>query len=95
MANEFVTDMRCRDGVVRIIDVGGSYKELCELLGGQELRFDPNHPVSLNPFWGIKGRQRFEDDDGGSEIAEMIPVLKDAISQMAFPLGSRTTMSTS
>lgn len=87
LANEFVTDMRCRDGVVRIIDVGGSYKDLCELLGGQELRFDPNSPVSLNPFWGIKVRQRFEDDDGGSEIAEMIPVLKDAISQMAFPLG--------
>ncbi|AJY53058.1 MULTISPECIES: TraC family protein [Halomonadaceae] len=87
LANEFVTDMRCRDGVVRIIDVGGSYKELCELLGGQELRFDPNHPVSLNPFWGIKGKQRYDDDEGGSEIAEMIPVLKDAISQMAFPLG--------
>lgn len=87
LANEMVVDMLCRDGLVRIIDVGGSYRDICALLGGQELKFDPNKPLSLNPFWGIRSRQRHEDDEGGSELGEMMPVLKEAISQMAFPLG--------
>lgn len=86
LANEMVTDMRCRNGVVRIIDVGGSYRELASLLGGQELSFDPNNPISLNPFWGIGNAAVWEDDEGGSEIGEMIPILKSVITQMAFPL---------
>lgn len=86
LANEMIVDMRCRNGVVRVIDVGGSYREICELLGGEELRFDPNNPMSLNPFWGIKAAQRYADDEGGSEIGEMVPILKDTICKMAFPL---------
>lgn len=86
LANEIVVDMLCRDGLVRIIDVGGSYADICELLGGQELRFDPNEPVSLNPFWGLRDSKVYDDDEGGSELGEMIPILKDATSQMAFPL---------
>jgi len=88
LANEKIVDMRCRNGVVRVIDVGGSYREICELLGGQELRFDPTNPTSLNPFWGIKKTQRYVDDEGGSEIGEMIPILKDTICKMAFPLSA-------
>lgn len=87
LANELVVDMLCRDGMVRIIDVGGSYRDICELLGGQELRFDPNHPISLNPFWGLRDSRVYPDDEGGSELGEMIPILKEAVSQMAFPLG--------
>lgn len=86
LANDIVVDLLGRDGMVRIIDVGRSYSDICELLGGQELRFDPNRPISLNPFWGIRDRSLYEDDEGGSEMGEMIPVLKDAIAQMAFPL---------
>ena len=35
---------------VFIIDVGGSYKDLCEQLGGQFLQFSEEQKLNLNPF---------------------------------------------
>lgn len=87
LANEIVSDVLSRNGMVRIVDVGRSYADLSEILGGQNLVFDPNRPLSLNPFWGFKKVSRFEDDEGGNEFAEMVPILKDVLIQMAFPLG--------
>lgn len=74
-ANEIVSDIRGRGGMVRIIDAGGSYKDLVALMGGTEIRFDPLNPRSLNPFWGMSKQ----------DLAEMMPLLKDVVSQMAFP----------
>lgn len=37
-------------GRVWIIDVGNSYLKLCEMLGGQYLRFDKSTRIGLNPF---------------------------------------------
>lgn len=36
-----------------IIDIGGSYKNMCESFGGQYIEFDKNNPISLNPFTSI------------------------------------------
>jgi conjugal transfer ATP-binding protein TraC len=33
-----------------IIDVGGSYKNLIETVGGKYLEYDPENPISFNPF---------------------------------------------
>ena len=33
-----------------IIDVGGSYKNLIEAVGGKYFEYDPEHPISFNPF---------------------------------------------
>lgn len=35
---------------VVIVDVGNSYKRLCELNKGKYLSFDPNDPIAFNPF---------------------------------------------
>lgn len=40
---------------VRIIDIGASYKKLCQVLGGKYLVFDNDSNVCLNPFTHIKG----------------------------------------
>lgn len=33
-----------------IIDVGGSYKNLIEIVGGKYFEYDPENPISFNPF---------------------------------------------
>lgn len=76
-ANEILSDFLARDGLVRIIDVGGSYSRICKLMGGEELVFDPLHPVSLNPFTNVRTRE---------DLAEMMPMFKAMLRQMAYPL---------
>jgi conjugal transfer ATP-binding protein TraC len=75
--NEIVADFLARDGMVRILDVGRSYQRTCEIVGGVNLIFDPNNPVSMNPFYGI---------DQEKDLAEMLPMLKALLRQMAYPL---------
>lgn len=89
-ANEIVSDIRSRGGVVRIIDAGGSYADLVRLMDGMEIRFDPKNPVSLNPYWGMSNQTQERDEDGGSELSEMVPLLKDVTCQMAFPVAAPT-----
>lgn len=40
---------------VRIIDIGASYKKLCNIMGGKYLVFSKDSNVCLNPFTHIKG----------------------------------------
>lgn len=79
LANEIVGDFLSKGGIARIIDVGRSYHRFCEMMGGENIVFSPDNPVSLNPFTGI----RTLDD-----LNEMIPMLKDLLRLMAFPLQS-------
>jgi conjugal transfer ATP-binding protein TraC len=51
--NELVCSMRATGGAVRIIDVGNSYRNLCEILDGQYIEFDPDREICLNPFDSI------------------------------------------
>lgn len=100
LANEIVSSILSEpDGIVRIIDVGESYADLCNLLGGHQLRFDAANPFSLNPFWGLSSNRIYSDEemelfkdkdaefnDVGTEIDEAFPMLKDLIAQMVFPV---------
>lgn len=65
-------------GIVYMIDKGGSYRRLNQLLGGQEIRFDPNNPKSLNPFWGIDTREDFKEN---------FRMLAEVVKIMCFPNG--------
>lgn len=76
-ANELAVDFLSRNGVVRIFDVGRSYKRFASVMGGAILEFSPDNPVSLNPFSGISNH---------GELYELMPMLKSLIRQMAFPL---------
>lgn len=75
-ANEIAVDFLSRNGIARIIDVGRSYQNLCELLGGQIIEYDMNNPRSINPFWGIEQRD---------ELDEMLPMFKAILTLMAYP----------
>ncbi len=94
--NELVLDLLSRSGIVRLFDVGRSYYKLCQRLGGQYIEFDPNNPMSINPFWGLTNKQYhpegFDDTEEGErqdkgEFNEMIGLLKEVLAQMAYPLG--------
>lgn len=75
---EIATDIFCRNGVVRIADVGRSYYNLCENLGGQNVVFDTANPISLNPFWGVEDKETFD------KLAEF---WRDLLVMMAYPGG--------
>jgi conjugal transfer ATP-binding protein TraC len=77
LTNEIVCDFLSKGGIARIIDVGRSYARFCEVMGGENLVFSPDSPVSLNPFTGI-----LTEDD----LNEMMPMLKDLLRLMAYPL---------
>lgn len=34
-----------------IVDIGGSYKSLCELVGGYYFTYEENNPITFNPFY--------------------------------------------
>lgn len=84
-SNELAVDFLSRNGVVRIFDVGRSYKRFASVMGGVILEFTPDNPVSLNPFSGIKTH---------GELFELMPMLKSLIRQMTFPLSDDESMET-
>ncbi|RYC66689.1 TraG family conjugative transposon ATPase [Spirosoma sordidisoli] len=36
---------------VSLVDVGGSYKRLCSLMGGRYITYEPDNPIEFNPFY--------------------------------------------
>ncbi len=58
-----VQDMVCSlvgtGGRVFIIDVGRSYKKLCQLLNGQFVEFNYDNPICLNPFSTMNDEEEF------------------------------------
>jgi conjugal transfer ATP-binding protein TraC len=48
--NHLLERMIATGGRAWVIDVGGSYKQLCELLGGQYMSFGADSNICLNPF---------------------------------------------
>lgn len=76
--NELAIDFLSKGGIVRLIDVGRSYWRFCELMGGRNMVFSPDKPQSLNPFWDINTQ---------TELAELMPMVKEMLLQMAYPLG--------
>lgn len=52
--NEIVKSYRSLDAKISIIDVGRSYKNICELLEGQYIEFTKEAALCMNPFSFIK-----------------------------------------
>jgi conjugal transfer ATP-binding protein TraC len=48
--NYLLASVARRGAYVAILDRGGSYRNLAELLGGQYVAFDPDRPVRINPI---------------------------------------------
>lgn len=77
LTNEIVCDFLSKGGIARLIDVGRSYYRFCEVMGGENLVFSPDSPISLNPFTDIKTQEA---------LNELMPMLKDLLRLMAYPL---------
>lgn len=52
---ELATSMLEQNLSVFILDIGGSYQNICELIGGETIRFNQHNNISLNPFAQIAG----------------------------------------
>lgn len=82
MGNEIINDFLSKGGIARVVDVGRSYHRYCEVIGGQNIVFTPDDPVSLNPFSALRTEQ---------DLDEMMPMLKDLLRLMAYPLTPEST----
>ncbi|MCX8514100.1 MAG: type IV secretion system protein TraC [Burkholderiales bacterium] len=86
VANEIVvTNVSC-GSLVRVIDVGGSYKNSCDLLGGQYIEFSEQQKICVNPFTFIGGadganlqKLEFSDLLKREDLKEQVEMLKAII----------------
>ena len=62
---DFITNYLANGAKIRVIDVGRSYKSLCQLVGGQYIEFTESTPVCLNFFTHILTKEdgTIHDDD--------------------------------
>ena len=51
--NSYVYQQHAMGGHIVIVDVGHSYKGLCEYLKGIYLTYDPKNPIQFNPFFVV------------------------------------------
>ena len=58
---EIATSMMAQDAKVFILDIGQSFKNICELLSGETIQFGKNSNIILNPFNGFKNSMLEED----------------------------------
>ncbi|EQD42162.1 type-IV secretion system protein TraC, partial [mine drainage metagenome] len=77
IANELVCDFLSKNGIARVIDIGRSYYRFCEIMGGQNIVFERDRPMSINPFSGIASEE---------DLNELMPMLQDLVRLMAYPL---------
>ena len=75
LVNYLVFNYYTAGAKVRIIDIGGSYKKMTEMLGGRYLVFSEDSKICLNPFGNIVDEQNLKND---------ISVIAAIIMQMAY-----------
>ncbi|WP_276499363.1 TraG family conjugative transposon ATPase [Pontibacter litorisediminis] len=56
-----------------LVDVGHSYKGLCELVGGYYFTYDAQHPLSFNPFY--LGEEVEPDTEKGESLKTLLQAL--------------------
>ena len=72
LTNYFVNNYCAADAIVRVVDIGGSYKKLCKILDGVFINFTKDSNIVLNPFTNIV------------DINEDTSVISAIIAQMAY-----------
>lgn len=99
---ELATSMLAQNTKVFILDIGGSYKNICHLLDGDYVQFEASNNISLNPF-GIlasSGKLQNEKLEDGTKVStinigkyvvatEGIQYAKNILSTMCGALGDR------
>ncbi|CCB87833.1 TraC family protein [Simkania negevensis] len=89
--NEMIFNFRANKRRVFVIDKGGSFRNLCSLLGGQYISFEPGDSFDLNPFSFLDQKGLSNDKsakDNGNPFADMMETLKAIIRTMYEPDGN-------
>jgi conjugal transfer ATP-binding protein TraC len=60
LLNYLIFNKYAMGGRVFVIDIGGSYRNLCSLLGGEWIEIMPDAPISFNPFSEIKNKDELD-----------------------------------
>ncbi|WP_010303293.1 type IV secretion system protein TraC [Candidatus Odyssella thessalonicensis] len=75
--NELLATVLGVGGKVFVLDFGKSFKNNCQMRGGQYIDFDIRFPISLNPFSRIPTGQTARDNEEREEMLSLItPVIK-------------------
>jgi len=80
MMNDYIANEIMRGGRVWCVDKGKSYRNICELLGGQELSFGPESTICLNPFTRIIDYK--EDADMLYGLISTMAALREPLSNL-------------
>lgn len=79
--NELFFHQRAKGAQVFVIDKGGSFQNLCDLLGGQYIDVRPDQSLHLNPF------SFMPDDRHSAEAIEMSETLQSIVRTIYKPKG--------
>lgn len=71
-----------------IIDVGNSYKKLCELVGGQYISVDTKNPISFNPFSGVQTAYNRHKQEQTKDTADDLTNAKDYMVTFLYEIGA-------
>jgi conjugal transfer ATP-binding protein TraC len=72
LVNYIVFNYYASGAIMRIIDIGGSYRKLCNIVGGKFVNFRKDANICLNPFTFVR------------DINDEIGVLSAIVAQMAY-----------
>ena len=75
LMNDYVQSFLSMGGLAYVIDVGGSYLKTCELVGGQLIDFNPDIPISLNPFSTIDPNSETAFDDAQTQLNQLLGIM--------------------
>lgn len=80
LVNEIITSYLVRKAKIFVIDIGRSYKNICNLFNGNFIAFDNKHRISLNPFTFV------------NDIHEDLDMLVGIISVMIEPVHTLSSL---
>lgn len=87
LCNEVIASTLSTGGKVFVLDNDRSYAHLCNLLGGEDIRFDFSDTFSMNPFTNIPEGDSHVDEHNRKKL---LNVLCNVVELMAFPSGMQT-----
>lgn len=77
LMNDYIQGLLSQGGYVYIIDVGGSYAKVCDLLDGQMIDFTHENPISLNMFSTIDSNAKNDTafKDAHNQLIQLVGMM--------------------
>jgi conjugal transfer ATP-binding protein TraC len=88
LANYIAFNQYSRGYKTFIVDIGESYKNLCEHLQGQYISIDPSRPISFNPLYDLQNIYQKYLRTGDSTALDEVKDQLDYLSNFTYMIGS-------